>query len=116
MKRNGFTLIELIVVIVIIVIVGSIFVSAFNGCSGSGQTFTAEITDKWTDLDGDGDRVYRVRTVKPNGEVDTWVSYWVHDKVQIGTTYEFKASGGTLSSVKPAPQPIKEQPQPETKK
>lgn len=94
LMRSGITLIELLIVLAIVVIVIALVGSA-AGLFGS-STFQATITDKWTDLDYEGNRVYRVRTVKDNGEVDTWNSYWVHDNVQVGVSYQFKASGGYL--------------------
>lgn len=92
--RNGFTLIELLVVLAIIAIVVSLIAAAVGGFSG--YTFEAEVTDKWTDLDADNVTLYRVRTVSPTGDVGTWNSYWCHNDVQIGVSYQFTASGSYL--------------------
>jgi len=92
--RNGFTLIELLVVLCIIAILVALVVGAVGGFTG--KTFEAEVTDKWTDLDYDGNKMYRVRTVSPTGDVDTWNSYWCHDDIQVGVSYQFQASGAML--------------------
>ena len=110
MFRQGFTLIELLIVIVILAILASLVVGALGGFSSN--TFQGEVLEKWTDLDGDGNRVYRVRTLSTNGDVDTWNSYWCHNEVQVGVSYEFKASAGFLRDAKRlAVQPVKVQSQ-----
>lgn len=96
--RNGFTLIELLVVVGIIAIIVVLLAGVFGGILGVGsKTFEAEVTDKWTDIDYDNNKMYRVRTMTPSGEIDTWNSYWCHDDVQIGISYQFQAVGGSLS-------------------
>lgn len=104
-RRSGLTLIELLVVVAIIAILVAIVFS--TGIIGGKGTFQAEVTEKWTDVDYEGNRVYRVRTVKPSGEVDTWNSYWCHDNVQVGVSYQFSYRGSYLSD----PQRLAVQPQ-----
>jgi prepilin-type N-terminal cleavage/methylation domain-containing protein len=93
--RNGFTLIELLVILAILAIVVSLIAAAVGGFSG-GYTFEAEVTDKWTDLDADSVTLYRIRTVSPNGDVGTWNSYWCHNDIQVGVSYQFQATGSYL--------------------
>jgi prepilin-type N-terminal cleavage/methylation domain-containing protein len=91
---KGFTLIELLIVVVIVVILGSIIVGAtglFNN-----RTFEAEVVDKYTDLDGDNNRCYRCRTISNSGDVETWNSYWCHNDIQVGVSYEFQTRGNWL--------------------
>jgi len=92
--RNGLTLIELLVVLCIIAIFAALILGAVGGFTG--KTFEAEVTDKWTDLDYEGVKMYRIRTLSPNGDVDTWNSYWCHDDIQVGVSYQFQARGAML--------------------
>lgn len=97
--RNGFTLIELLVVLCIVTVLIALVMGAVGGFSGafSGTVFEAEVTDKWTDLDYEGvNKMYRIRTVSPNGNVDTWNSYWCHDDLQVGVSYQFQVSGSYI--------------------
>jgi prepilin-type N-terminal cleavage/methylation domain-containing protein len=103
--NRGFTLIELLVVIAMLVILATIFSSMFSGC-GTPNTFEGYVTDKWTDLDGDGDKVYRCRTQSPNGEVNTWNSFWVHNDISIGQYYRFQSKMTYLSKVQLLPTPV----------
>jgi prepilin-type N-terminal cleavage/methylation domain-containing protein len=92
--RSGFTLIELLIVLCIIAILLALVMGAVAGFTGT--TFEAEATDKWTDLDGDGNKMYRIRTVSPTGDIDTWNSYWCHNDIQIGVSYQFQATGSVV--------------------
>jgi len=103
---NGFTLIELLVVLCIIAVLVSLVIGAVGGITG--RTFEAEVTDKWTDLDLDDNRIYRIRTVSPQGDIDTWNSYWCHDDIHQGVSYQFQATGSVIrKSNRLALQPVK---------
>ena len=93
MKKQGFTLIELIVVLAIIVVLAALIIPVFMPTKyKQGQTFQGQVTDKWTDIDQDQyHKIYRIRTVTPDGSVDTWDSQYCHDKFQVGYTYQFKS-------------------------
>lgn len=97
--RKGFTLIELLVVVAIIAILG-LLISSATGTSifGKPRTVEAQVTDKWTDIDGDGTKIYRIRTTSSTGEVDTWNSYYCHDDLQVGVSYRLNVSGSYVKN------------------
>jgi prepilin-type N-terminal cleavage/methylation domain-containing protein len=104
---KGFTLIELLVVLAIIAILGVLVFSFID--IGSDHTFTAEVIEKWSDLDGDNLKQYRVRTRTESNEVETWNSSYVHDKVTVGKWYNFKAGRIYLKTAEFVPSvPIEE--------
>lgn len=106
MNRNGFTLIELLVVVCILLVLVALVGGVVSTFMAPSVSFEAKVIDKWTDMDGDGNMVYRCRTQSPDGEVNTWNSYWVHGNITNGVYYKFTAKGFHLSTVENAPQPV----------
>lgn len=96
-KTFGFTLVELLIVLAILAILFS-FVFGISGGWSSGRNVNVEVTEKWTDLDYEGVLVYRIRTVSPDGDVETWNSLWCHDDVKVGNSYNFQSYTGNLIS------------------
>lgn len=92
-KRNGFSAIELAVVIVILVLV---ILTLVGTLPGSGPPFQGTVTQKWTDLDGDGNTLYRVQ-LDVGGEGHVYNSRFIHDKIFIGQTYTFNQGGFGLT-------------------
>lgn len=95
--KKGFTLIELLVVIAIIAILAALIYPAF----ATKIAFQAELIEKWTDLDNDGMKLYRARTRTEEGDIETWNSYWVHDKIHPNQWYKFEKRASNLVSVEP---------------
>jgi hypothetical protein len=95
MKRKALTLVELIVAALIILVVVVMAAGLFGFLDKS--EFVGTVEQKYTILDGDGVRVYRVMVRKENGEADEWNSYHIHDKVLQGQTYKFTARGSFLT-------------------
>jgi len=106
MLRSGLTVIELLIILVIILIVGSLIFAGVGGGGFLSETFDGKVVEKWTDVDWEGGKIYRVQVMKPDGEVDTWDSWWVHNKVQKGTWYKFKTLSGQISGVENTPQRV----------
>ena len=95
--KKGFTLVELLVVLAIIGILVCLVMGALGALGvGFGKTFNAEVVEKWTELDYDNNKLYRIRTISPAGENDVWNSFWCHNDVQIGVSYEFKSANGMI--------------------
>lgn len=108
MKRKAFTLVELLVVVAVIFIIAAIVAAVADKHFGNKKQITAEVLEKWTDLDGDGDRIYRVRTRTESGEIETWESRSVHEQLKTGQWYRFEATGVHLRTVQFVPsEPIK---------
>lgn len=98
--NRGFTLIELLVVfcfVFILIVLMSGFISFFFATVVS---FDAKVIDKWTDMNADGSIVYRCRTMSSDGEVNTWDSCWVHNKIMNGEQYKFTVKMTYLLSAK----------------
>lgn len=93
-KRGGFTVIELLVVLAILAMLIALFSPFFITAS---PPFQGTVTQKWTDLDGDGHIVYRVQLDTGDGEGHVYNSRWVHDKIFIGQTYTFNQGGFGLT-------------------
>lgn len=93
-KRKGLTLIELLIVFCFLAILVSLILPLFF--TFSNQKFIGKVTEKWTDVDFDNTRIYRIRTVSQNEEVDTWDSRWIHGKVVVNKYYEFQVGYGAI--------------------
>lgn len=104
--RPAFTLIELLVVIVILSILAILLLGAFGAVFATPHTFDAKVIDKWTDFDGDGTTIYRIRTQAADGEVNTWNSWWVHNQIQNGVYYRFTSKMQSISKIENIPQPV----------
>lgn len=110
--RSGFTLIELLVVVAILFVLVALVGGVASTFLAQPVAFEAKVIDKWTDMDGDGDPVYRCRTQSVDGEVNTWNTYWVHAKISNGVYYKFTSKGAYISTVESTPQPVESTPQP----
>lgn len=103
MIRSGLTLIELLIVVVILLIVATLIFSA----TGIGASeYNAKLVEKWTDVDYEGNPIYRAQFVKSDDEVVTVDSYWYHNDLHKGSYYKVRIWGGRLTGITPNPQPI----------
>lgn len=103
MFRSGFTLIELLVVLVILAVVVLLIVSA----TGIGASeYDAKLVQKWTDVDYEGNPVYRAQFVKSDDEVVTVDSFWYHNDLHKDSYYKIRVFGGRLTGITPQPQPV----------
>ncbi len=108
MNRKAFTLIELLIVLTVVFMVAALIFGVVYKHSGPSKQFTAEVLEKWTDLDENNDRVYRLRTRTETGEVEAWESSSVHDQVKIGQWYKFEAKRTYLRKAEFVPsEPVK---------
>ena len=105
MNRNGFTLIELIVVIAIIMVLAALILPAI-GIFGTNSSFEGYVTDKWTDIDGEGNSVYRCRTQSSTGEINTWNTFWIHNEISVGGYYKLTSKSNLLTKAESTPSPI----------
>lgn len=106
MIRNGFTLIELLVVLVILFILAALIL----GVTGiGGAEYDAKVVEKWTDVDYEGNPIYRATFVKSDEETVTLDTYWHHNELHKGSYYRVKSWMGKLSKVSPLPQPVEVQ-------
>jgi len=103
MKRKGFTLIELIIVIIILAIVGFFVVFTLSNIGLLGSPTEVEITviDKSSPIDGDGNRRFFVNTQLPDG---TKMDYLAREKVfyiiKIGEKYTVVVVGNCITGTK----------------
>lgn len=106
MNRNGFTLIELIIVIAIIMVLAALILPAIGIFGTNSSFFDGYVTDKWTDIDGEGNSVYRCRTQSSTGEINTWNTFWIHNEISVGGYYKFASKSNLLTKVESTPSPI----------
>lgn len=98
MKKKGFTLIELIVVIAIIAVVGVILLPGILKVCNK-QRVTVTVTDKGTKRKGDSDDKYLVYTNVTTYEITDsllkwrWNSSDLYGSIEVGKTYEIETGG-----------------------
>lgn len=102
-QNAGFTLIELLVVIAIIGILVALIAPAI-GLFGTKVEAVAQCVEKFTDLDPDGlNSVKTGRFRKEDGEILTYRTQYVHDKIKINEWYKLKIVGTSVNSVEFVP-------------
>lgn len=106
MVRHGFTLIELLVVVAIIAILAVLVLGVFG--VGSVE-YDAKVVEKWTDVDYEGNPIYRATFVRSDEETMTLDTYWCHNNIHKGSYYRIKCSMGKLRSAQALPQPVEVQ-------
>lgn len=106
MLRSGLTLVELLVILVFVAVIGVLILSA----TGIGSSeYDAKLVEKWTDVDYEGNPIYRAQFVKSDDEVVTVDSYWYHNTLRKGAYYKIKVFGGRLTGVTDMTQPVEVQ-------
>ena len=97
--RRGLTLIELLVMLAIFFTILFMLSICVLPVLVQPTEVGGLVENKYTALNEEGSRYYRVLIRKNNGEADEYDSYWVHDKIAQGQAYGFKARGNSLIEV-----------------
>jgi prepilin-type N-terminal cleavage/methylation domain-containing protein len=101
MKRNGFTLIELIVVVAIIAVLTALIIPSFNAYRAPLTEKEVICTEKWTAVDDEGWTLYRASFSQQNNESFILDTKYVHNDLMINHYYVINSNYTYVKSVRP---------------
>jgi prepilin-type N-terminal cleavage/methylation domain-containing protein len=96
--RRGLTLIELLTLIAIAAILLCLLYSGYSAIAPNTEV-TGTVIDKFSGVDSENYRFYRITVLGDDGDRNEYNSYWIHDKVTQGSRYRLKIRGNMAVDV-----------------